>query len=757
MSTDAAALTSLPTSKPSARVRDWVLTSLPTLACLLVGAALTYAVQQSHVQHDLTAQQNRARQHLSVVRDRLVAQAQAAFSPTAGVSTLVQTDGSISQDRFARLGERSRALVPYIRSMVAAPDDVAHYVYPLAGNERVLNLDYRTVPAQWAQVQLAKTMGRPVIVGPVTLVQGGLGLIQRNPVYLTENEVTRYWGVVSVVLDLERFLAASGITDDEALDLALLNPAAPEEQRIIWGDARVQQPDAVQTQIRLDGADWQLFARPHQGWERPGWGRETWAVLLSSILVTCLVALLSRNAQRLRQRHAELKKQMAQSARDQVALRVAQADTAAARDHLQAVLDAATEVAIIATDLHGLTTVFNRGAQQMLGYTEADATGRTPALWHDLTEVDAVGRDIAQPGQPVPIGFDVFAALAALPDAAPRCWTFVTRHGHRLEVSLAISTVRGRDGQAVGYLGVARDLSAQRQAERAFQQLTLELEQRVALRTTELSDAMTTLQQAQETLLQSEKLASLGRLVAGVAHELNTPIGNCITTASTLAYRTQEIRSDLQQGSMKRSSLDRYILDAQQCTDLLMRGLSNAGEMVQHFKQLAVDQAGEQRRGFRLSSVVGDVLALSRVTWKHSPYRVETDVPDALSLDSYPGALGRVLGNLLQNAMLHAFENRPNGTVRITAQQDNEHWLTIEVADDGMGMPDEVRKKAFDPFFTTKMGSGGSGLGLNIVHNTVTGVLGGRIELQSSPGQGTRFVIHLPAVAPSGEPAQQRT
>jgi signal transduction histidine kinase len=115
------------------------------------------------------------------------------------------------------------------------------------------------------------------------------------------------------------------------------------------------------------------------------------------------------------------------------------------------------------------------------------------------------------------------------------------------------------------------------------------------------------------------------------------------------------------------------------------------------------------------------------------------------------------LGNLLQNAMLHAFENRPNGTVRITAQQDNEHWLTIEVADDGMGMPDEVRKKAFDPFFTTKMGSGGSGLGLNIVHNTVTGVLGGRIELHSSPGQGTRFVIHLPAVAPSGEPAQQRT
>ena len=730
----------------------WLLAWLPTLLCALACGLLAYAVQQSHTQHNLATQQERARQHLSVIRDRLVAQAQVAFSPTAGISTLVQTDGSISPDRFSRLGERSRLIVPYMRSVVAAPDDVARYVFPIEGNERVLNLDYRTVPAQWAQVRLARELGRPIIVGPVKMVQGGLGLIQRSPVFLLEGTVSRYWGQVSIALDLDRFLIAAGLQADEDLDIALINPQSPDGQWTVWGSNSAQQPDAVHTDVRFDGAEWTLVARPHGGWARPGLGRETWAVLLSSILVTCLVALLSRNGQRLRQRHGELQVQMARSARDQLALQQAQADTVAARDHLQSVLDAATEVAIISTDLQGLTTVFNRGAQQMLGYTEADVAGHTPALWHELTEVAAVGQAIAQPGQPAPVGFDVFAQLASSPDAAPRCWTFITRHGERLEVSLAISTVRGREGQAVGYLGVARDLSAQRKAERDFQQLTQELEQRVALRTAELRDAMATLQQAQETLLQSEKLAALGRVVAGVAHELNTPIGNCVTTASTLGYRTREIQVEWQQGAMKRASFEHYLKDAQLASDLLMRGLQVAADMVQHFKQLAVDQAGEQRRTFTLASLVGDVLALSRVTWKHTLYEIQTDLPETLTLDSYPGALGRVVSNLLQNALLHGFDKRPHGKVIISARAASPGWLLLEVADDGTGMPDEVRKRAFDPFFTTKLGQGGSGLGLNIVHNTVTGVLGGRIELFSAAGQGTRFVIHLPAVAPATAP-----
>jgi len=729
----------------------WLITLLPALLCLLACGALAYAVQQSHAQHDLVAQQERARQKLAVMRDRLVAQAQVAFSPTAGVSTLVQTDGIISQDRFARLVARSLTLVPYMRSVVAAPDDVARYVYPMAGNERLLNLDYRTVPAQWAQVQRARELGRPIIVGPVNMVQGGLGLIQRSPVFLREGEETRYWGQVSIALDLGRFLLAGGIAPDAELDIALINPAASDGQWTLWGQASAQQPDAVSTHVRFDGADWTLVARPHGGWERTGWGRETWGVLLAGVLVTCLVALLSRNTQRLRLRHRELKARMAQSAIDQAALQQAQADTVAARDHLQAVLDAATEVAIISTDLNGITTVFNRGAQQMLGYTEAHVAGHTPALWHDLAEVAAVGQEIAQPGQPVPVGFDVFAQLANDQAAAPRCWTFVTHSGERLAVSLAISTVRDRHGRAVGYLGVARDLSAQRKAEHDFQQLTRELEQRVALRTAELRDAMTTLQQAQDTLVQSEKLAALGRIVAGVAHELNTPIGNCVTTASTLSHRTREIQSEWQQGTMKRTGFEHYLKDAQQASDLLMRGLNAAADMVQHFKQLAVDQAGEHRRTFTLSSLVGDVLALSRVTWKHTPYVVQADLPETLTLDSYPGALGRVLGNLLQNALLHGFDQRPHGTVRIAARTDSPGWVTLDVADDGVGMSEAVRKRAFDPFFTTKLGQGGSGLGLNIVHNTVTGVLGGRIELHSTPGNGTRFVMHLPTVAPASD------
>jgi PAS domain S-box-containing protein len=726
----------------------WLLTGLPSLLCLMACALLAYAVQQSHAQRDLTAQQDRVKQQLQVMRDRLVAQAQVAFSPTAGVSTLIQTDGHISQDRFTRLVERSLTLVPYMRSVVAAPDDVARHVFPLVGNERVLNMDYRTVPAQWAQVRRARELGHPIIVGPVKMVQGGLGLIQRSPVFLRDGEQVHYWGQVSVALDLERFLVAGGISTDEELDLALLNPAASEDQRIIWGNASAQQSDSVTEQIRFEGADWTLSARPYTGWHRADWGRETWAVLLGSIPIAVLVALLSRNAQHLRLRHIELQSRIDHAALVRVALQQAQADTAAARDHLQAVLDAATEVAIIATDLKGNTTVFNRGAEHMLGYTEAQVKGQTPALWHDLTEIQKVGQEMSALDKPAPEGFQVFIQLASSAQWAPRQWTFIHQNGERLEVSLAISTICTNSGEAVGYLGVARDLSAQRKAEYALHQLTQDLETRVELRTAELHQAMETLQQAQETLLQTEKLAALGRLVAGVAHELNTPLGNCVTTASTLSFRTRELQIEWQQGNMKRTSLERYLTDAHQASELLMRGLNVAGEMVQHFKQLAVDQTGEQRRTFTLASVVDDVLTLSYVMWKHTPIQVSTDLQDLPPLDSYPGALGQVLGNLLQNAMLHAFENRSTGSVQIRARKADENWLILETADDGAGMPEEVRKKAFDPFFTTKLGRGGSGLGLNIVHNTVTGVLGGRIELHSAPGQGTRFVMHLPFFAP---------
>lgn len=723
-----------PDSPATALSRGWILAwACPFLALTLFLASET---EDAARLQEITTRKQWVGNHLQVLRDRIQALALTAFSPTASLATLVQVDGSISQKRFAQIIDRSMTLVPYIRSVVAAPDDVARFVYPLAGNERVINLDYRTIPVQWKQIQQAKSRHAPAIFAPVTLVQGGLGIIQRNPIYIGSNTGQRYWGVVSVVLDLQQFLATAGVQEHAELDLMLFNPTAAPEQQLVWGQALAAIDDAMQTSVTLPGTQWVIAARPRAGWtQAAGWARETWVVLISGGLVSLLIGLLGYQTGLLRLRNQ--------------ALVGARADAVASRDYLKAVLDASTDVAIISTDMQGHITVFNQGAQRMLGRRSEDVIGKTPALWHDGAEVAAVGRELSAPDEKPLGGFDVFVRLAHAPGPSARVWTFITADQRRLQVSLALSPVLGLGSLTIGYLGVAVDISAQRHAEAALRQLTEELEQRVQQRTAELNSTVAALEQTQGVLLRTEKLAALGALVAGVAHELNTPLGNCLLSASALVHRTAEVVREVESGQIKRSSFSAYLQDVQEASQLLMRGLSNASELVRHFKQISVDQTSEQRRVFTLESVVDDVLSLSDTQWKHTPYRIETDLQPLPPLDSYPGALGRVLSNLLQNALIHAFDGRDSGSVRIHAKFLEPDAVHLEVSDNGIGMDSQAQRCAFDPFYTTKMGQGGNGLGLNIVHNTVTGVLGGHIDLHSAPGAGTQFVMRIPLVAPT--------
>ena len=237
-------------------------------------------------------------------------------------------------------------------------------------------------------------------------------------------------------------------------------------------------------------------------------------------------------------------------------------------------------------------------------------------------------------------------------------------------------------------------------------------------------------------------------MVAGVAHELNTPLGNCLTTASTLQERTEEVRHEFGSGQMRRSSLEAYLQEAGMACDILLRGLGTANELVSHFKQLSVDQTSMQRRGYELASVVADVLSLLRARWKTTPFLLESHLELDEPLEGYPGPLGQVLSNLLLNALIHAFEGRDTGRVTVSARSLSASEYLLQVEDDGIGMSEDVRRRAFDPFFTTKMGRGGTGLGLNIVYNLVCTVLGGSISLHSEPGEGSRFEIRLPKVAP---------
>ncbi len=298
------------------------------------------------------------------------------------------------------------------------------------------------------------------------------------------------------------------------------------------------------------------------------------------------------------------------------------------------------------------------------------------------------------------------------------------------------------------------DITEKFNNELAIHDLNVNLEHRVEERTIalqqaneELASTLETLKRAQEDLVRSEKLAALGSLVAGIAHELNTPIGNTLMVASTLVDQTAVFSSSYENG-LKRSSLEAFIRDVDRAGDIMMRNLQRAAGLVTSFKQVAVDQTSSQRRHFNLAEVVGEIVLTLWPMIKKTNFSVAQTIDPDILMDSYPGPLGQVLTNMVNNALIHGFEGCATGLISITGTVLDKEWIELSIADDGVGIVPENLRRIYDPFFTTKMGTGGTGLGLNITHNIVTGVLGGRISVQSEVGHGTEFTLTLPRIAP---------
>ena len=264
----------------------------------------------------------------------------------------------------------------------------------------------------------------------------------------------------------------------------------------------------------------------------------------------------------------------------------------------------------------------------------------------------------------------------------------------------------------------------------------------------DLSSVLVTLKQAQASLITSEKLASLGALVAGIAHELNTPIGNSLLTATALADMVTEFEKKYAGGGIKRSALEAHMADTRLACDIMASSLSRAADLITSFKQVSVDQTSDMRRSFALCDVVRDTVATYAAQLRRANCVIEVDVPPLLVLDSYPGGLGQVLSNLINNALMHAFEASAAPKIVISAREIEHGQLMLNFSDDGVGMTPKTLHQVFDPFFTTKMGQGGSGLGMNIVYNVVTGMLGGSIGIASTPGNGTSVTIMMPKDAP---------
>ena len=259
--------------------------------------------------------------------------------------------------------------------------------------------------------------------------------------------------------------------------------------------------------------------------------------------------------------------------------------------------------------------------------------------------------------------------------------------------------------------------------------------------------AYTHLRDAKNQLAVQEKLAALGALVAGVAHELNTPIGNSLLTASTLQENTAALQRAADSGTMRRSTLSDFVSSTQEGLELVIRGLRSAGELVQSFKQVAVDRATEQRRLFDLLRTSQEVAATLQRTIQKAGHHLTIDIEPDIVLDSYPGPYGQVLTNLINNALLHAFDGREGGRMLLQARHHRQDHVAIRFTDDGVGIAPENLARIFDPFFTTKLGRGGSGLGMSISYNIVTSLFGGEMEVTSQPGQGCCFTMRLPLQA----------
>lgn len=283
----------------------------------------------------------------------------------------------------------------------------------------------------------------------------------------------------------------------------------------------------------------------------------------------------------------------------------------------------------------------------------------------------------------------------------------------------------------------------------------VELEHIVAQRTDsltksnlELESALKNIERAQETLVQNEKLAALGALVAGVAHELNTPIGNARLVASTLHEDTQKLTGLVNSGKLTKSEFDSLSENIDSATNLIEQNISKAVTLIQNFKQVAVDRTSDRKREFSLNSFIEEVESTLLHIVKSKPIEIHTDFDVECKLYTYPGTLSQVIDNLVNNAVLHAFENKElsaesPGLITISTKVD-EDMVSISIADNGVGLSTEMQAKIYEPFFTTKLGKGGSGLGMHIVHNLVTGPLEGRIDLESEANKGATFTIVIP-------------
>lgn len=395
------------------------------------------------------------------------------------------------------------------------------------------------------------------------------------------------------------------------------------------------------------------------------------------------------------------------------------------RVFIETVLDTATGLVVV-LDSEGRIVRFNRACEELTGYRLDEVIGTL--FWQFLvapTRVEGLRQMLAD--------------MVQTGASARHEGEWLTRSGELRLIDWSNAPLLGEDGKPRFIVATGIDITERKQAEQGLLQVNADLK-----------ESIETLTSTRDQLVQAEKMASLGSLVAGISHEINTPIGIGVTSATTLQEELSQLHRQFNEGTMKRSGLERFFGQAEQGLDILVRNLHRAAELIRSFKQVAVDQSSDQWRRLDLHEYLEEILTSLRPRWKHTPIQVHNEVAEGLSVYTLPGALYQIINNLVMNSLTHAYEPEQAGTLRLRAELKGE-CLHLEYSDDGKGIPSEIQSRVFDPFFTTRRGSGGSGLGMHIVYNLVTGPLKGSIALASQPGEGTTFRMVFPLLKEENE------
>lgn len=300
---------------------------------------------------------------------------------------------------------------------------------------------------------------------------------------------------------------------------------------------------------------------------------------------------------------------------------------------------------------------------------------------------------------------------------------------------------------------IEQQFSKLQQAEQENQQLTLSLEHKITQRTEalktsnqELLNTLAKLHQYQQQIVETEKMASLGQMVAGVAHEVNTPIGLGVTASTLLQDKLADIQKAFDEKKLTSSQLARFLAESKENLGIIYRNMERAASLISSFKRVAVDQSNDNRRQFNMLQLINEVLLSLRPNLKKTQHEVIIHCPANLELDSKPGPINQILINLTMNSLIHAFDQIEHGKITIDVVVQNNHCQLV-YTDNGAGVPESIKRRIFDPFVTTKRGEGGSGLGLHLVYNLVTQALNGKIQLESTLGHGIRIQLDFPVLS----------